>query len=224
VAPKGSRLATGDRVITVGCNHGQEATAEQSKITAVNKFRAPPNLSVAGLPVQGRSGGGLFAADGRVIGVCNAADPTDNEGLYAALAVIHAELDKVGLAAIYENPAQGDAGDGNHLAAAQHMPGPEAAQGVPQTVIEALPARLGTVADLGPGVLSELAERADGAEVICIIRPIANPQAKSEVIMLDRASSAFLKQLAADRQAQAGRHLTSLKVRSKTPPRQDESR
>ena len=61
--------------------------------------------------------------------------------------------------------------------------------------------------------LAEVQRRGDGAEVVCIVRPLADPRAKSEVIMLDRASSAFLKQLAADRQAQEARHMTSHQVR-----------
>src|SRR5207248_11561214 len=46
------------------------------------------NVQVAGQPVVGRSGGGLFSADGMVIGVCNAAEPVDREGLFAALGSI----------------------------------------------------------------------------------------------------------------------------------------
>jgi hypothetical protein len=54
--------------------------------------------------------------------------------------------------------------------------------------------------------------------VICIVRPLSNPNAKTEVIRLDSASSAFLDQLAEDRQDQEARHLTSLNVRSKGQP------
>jgi thiol-disulfide isomerase/thioredoxin len=218
LAPKGYQPSKGDRVVTVGCNNGGPATARESSITAINKFLAAPNVSVAGLPAQGRSGGGLFTADGQVIGVCNAADPADNEGLFAALAVVHSELDQAGLAALLENrPSPG---------AVAAQPGPQpmpadaslAAHPRPQ----AMPAQAGALADIEPASLAEVQNRADSAEVICIIRPLANPQAKSEVIMLDRASSAFLKQLAADREAQEARHLTSLKVRAKAPaaPRQ----
>jgi hypothetical protein len=38
----------------------------------------------------------------------------------------------------------------------------------------------------------------DGSEVVCIIRPRGNPDAKSEVIMLDRASPEFVKQIASE--------------------------
>ena len=101
VAPKGQRIARGDRVITVGCNNGGPATAIYSQINSLDKFLGPPNVQVAGAPVEGRSGGGLFTSEGLVIGVCNAADPADNEGLYAALASIHQQLDQAGLSAVY---------------------------------------------------------------------------------------------------------------------------
>jgi hypothetical protein len=89
VAPRDYRIELGAEVLNVGCNHGEDPTVRRSKITARDKYLGPPNIEVAGLPVQGRSGGGLFSPEGYVIGVCNAADPEDNEGLYAALPSIH---------------------------------------------------------------------------------------------------------------------------------------
>ena len=136
VAPKGYRMSKGDRVTTVGCNNGGPATAIETRITAIDKFLGPPNVQVAGLPVQGRSGGGLFTAEGQVIGVCNAADPADNEGLYAALSSIHAQLDKAGLSAVYESPAA-RVQPAAHLAAATHMPGPIAEPNADSGAIEA---------------------------------------------------------------------------------------
>jgi hypothetical protein len=203
VAPKGYRYAKGDRVTTVGCNNGGAATAVGSKITAIDKFLGPPNVQVAGLPVQGRSGGGLFSADGQVIGVCNAADPTDNEGLFAALASIHSQLDQARLSAVYERPPARPA---VALASATNLPGPGAE---PRPIA-------GGIAALDESqrvALAEVQKRGDGAEVICIVRSLGDPRAKSEVIKLDRASSDFLKQLASDRQAQEARHLTSLQKR-----------
>jgi len=93
----------GAAVVTVGCNGGKDPTIHHSRITAVDKYLGPSNLQVAGQPVQGRSGGGLFAIDGTLIGVCNAADPADNEGLFAALPSIHDQLDDAGLSFVYRN-------------------------------------------------------------------------------------------------------------------------
>lgn len=236
LAPKGYTPAKGDRVTTVGCNNGGPATAVPSSITAIDKFLGPPNLQVAGLPVQGRSGGGLFSADGQVIGVCNAADPTDNEGLYAALAAIQQELDEVGLTAIYTNRAASPAGLGPGAAPGMAMPvavasggqmpgpGPEmqnAAGAMPQAAMQTAatspagisPSAAAALQGMDPAAIAELQKAGDSAEVICIVRPLSNPRAKSEVIMLDRASQAFLQQLSADRQAQQSRHLTSLNVK-----------
>jgi thiol-disulfide isomerase/thioredoxin len=202
VAPQGYQIAKGDRVITVGCNNGGPATALESRVTAIDKFLGPPNVQVAGLPVPGRSGGGLFNAEGQVIGVCNAADPADQEGLYAALAAIHGQLDQAGLADVYKNrPTRTEP-----KFASNSMRGGPPTRSAPQ----AEPTR--ELSDAERAALAEMRRRGDGAEVICIVRSLSNPQAKSEVIMLDRASSAFLKQLAADREKQEARHLTSLDV------------
>ena len=90
----------------MGCNNGAAPTVRESKVTSLNKFLGPANVQVAGQPVQGRSGGGLFDAEGYVVGVCNAADPTDNEGLFAAASAVQEELDAAGLTYLYQ-PAGG---------------------------------------------------------------------------------------------------------------------
>ena len=128
-----------------------------------------------------------------MIGVCNAADPADNEGLFAALKSIHQELDEVGLTVIYaaRPPAVQLAAANNVPAMAQTMPMPAAAGAMLPGPTGAPPIDL------------------DGAEVICVVRPLNKPQAATEIVRLDRASPAFLQQLATDRQAQAARHLTS---------------
>ena len=97
LAPAGYVVKCGDTVINVGCDNGREPSARQSHVTSTDKFLPRPNIQVAGQPVEGRSGGGLFTADCLVIGVCNAADPADNEGLYAGVGSIHGELARKGL-------------------------------------------------------------------------------------------------------------------------------
>ncbi|MGB8852628.1 MAG: trypsin-like peptidase domain-containing protein [Pirellulales bacterium] len=119
------RTTPGDPVVTVGCNGGADPTIHHSRVTAVDKYLGPPNVQVAGQPVQGRSGGGLFAIDGTLIGVCNAADPEDNEGLFAALPSIHEQLEEVGLGFVYRNvyPSAGlDDLAAAGAAAAPHVP------------------------------------------------------------------------------------------------------
>lgn len=90
-----------DRVWSVGCDLGADPTVRNSRVTDVDRYHGPPNIETSGAPVQGRSGGGLFNREGELIGVCFAADNEGDEGLYSGLASVHAELDHLGLQAIY---------------------------------------------------------------------------------------------------------------------------
>lgn len=116
------RVAPGESVVTVGCNGGADPTIHHSRITAVDKYLGPANVQVAGQPVQGRSGGGLFAIDGTLIGVCNAADPADNEGLFAALPSIHEQLEEAGLAFVYRNVYPSSGADALAAGGSAHVP------------------------------------------------------------------------------------------------------
>lgn len=92
LAPAGRAPQAGEATVSVGCDHGADPSARVSRINGTNKFAGPPNVQVAGQPVQGRSGGGLFSVEGYLIGVCNAADPQDDEGLYSAAENVRALL------------------------------------------------------------------------------------------------------------------------------------
>ena len=52
-------MRPGDRAFSVGCDKGADPTVRQTHITAVNKYQGRPNVTAAGQPVDGRSGGGL---------------------------------------------------------------------------------------------------------------------------------------------------------------------
>ena len=115
----------GEGVVTIGCDGGRDPTMHVSRVASVDKYLGPANVQVAGQPVQGRSGGGLFAIDGTLLGVCNAADPEDNEGLFAALPSIHEHLDEAGLAFVYRHVYPGTENElaGNaDKSAVPHMP------------------------------------------------------------------------------------------------------
>lgn len=105
VASSRSRLQKGEAVLAAGCEHGADVEAFPTKITQIDKYLGPPNLCIAGQPKQGRSGGGLFNRQGHVIGVCNAADQEDNEGLYASLGAVHQLLDDAKLDFVYREDA-----------------------------------------------------------------------------------------------------------------------
>ena len=238
VAPAGYAVKPNDPVVSIGCNHGDDATPRVSHVTTIDKFLGAPNLQVKGQPVQGRSGGGLFSAEGYVIGVCNAADPEDDEGLYAALPAVHAELNQLGLArfALSSEPIVAS----NPPAMPSRMPSfgsvdpatttfptssnSSFAAGTPNPTANQIPVSHTATPSFGTGIsnaattmapaeqalvaeLSTLA--AGGAEVVCIVRPLADPRAKSKVVVIDRASPEFLQQLAADRRRQDSRTLTS---------------
>jgi thiol-disulfide isomerase/thioredoxin len=215
----------GTSVVTVGCDGGDDPTIHHSRVTAVDKYLGPANVQVAGQPVQGRSGGGLFALDGTLIGVCNAADPADNEGLFAALPTIHEQLDEAGLAFVYRSvyPSGGagdvaavssgpalpsmpaemppvsfdrrDRADALPTAATAHNNGPNMAS--PQGPV---PQKLSP----GEQALIDHVWRHDGeAEVICIVRPRGAAQTPSDVFVLQGTGREFVEQLSKSKTANA---------------------
>ncbi|HUY34091.1 MAG TPA: trypsin-like peptidase domain-containing protein [Pirellulales bacterium] len=230
IAPLTYNIRPNDAVVNIGCDHGDAPTLRASRVTAINKFLGPPHLIVAGQPVQGRSGGGLFTNDGLLVGVCNAADPADDGGMYAALGAIHAELDRMGLAEMCQEEV--DLGNGNSLVAAREpspmpdqMPAPQG-QPSPETLLPTSDDRAIAAAEQRGNVrltpdeeaaLDEIRGHGDDAEVICIVRPLADPRARSEIIVLDRASREFLRQLSDERRVQNSRRVTSDRLRSVSP-------
>lgn len=97
VASRGTTFRVGDVVQSVGCGGGDDPTVQTIKVTALNRYTGPDTVECSGVPVQGRSGGGLFNKEGLVVGVCSAADPRDQRGLYAGLKAIWDLLDQAHL-------------------------------------------------------------------------------------------------------------------------------
>lgn len=214
----------GDAVLTVGCDGGQDPTVHHSRVTAVDKYLGPANVQVAGQPVQGRSGGGLFGADGTLIGVCNAADPTDNEGLFAALPAIHEQLDEAGLAFVYRAAYPSNAVAVAAAADPPSMPArmpallsdrrdrsdalPTASHGEGTEVAESL-------TDGERELLDQVRRHGGRAEVICIVRPHGAPQDSSEVYVLQGSSRGFVDRLS---QLHGGRPAPAPLPASAAPP------
>lgn len=197
-------IPPGSMVTSVGCNGGQPPTALDSRVTANNRYQGPGNIEVAGAPVEGRSGGGLFSANGELIGVCFAADPQENEGLYASLESIHTKLSSLGLAMIYEGGAASSMDAPiRQVSTPQPARGPEADFAVRGQEPAAIPAPSSlplprsnepVLSPVEQATFEEIQSRGANSEVICIIRP-HDPSAKSEVITLNNASPGFVQKL-----------------------------
>lgn len=56
----------GEKLISLGCSNGEDATAWEIKLTKVGASRVECEYA----PIPGRSGGGLFTKDGYLVGVC----------------------------------------------------------------------------------------------------------------------------------------------------------
>jgi thiol-disulfide isomerase/thioredoxin len=242
VAPAGYEPRRGDRVYSVGCSNGADPTVRRTHITSLDKYAGPPLIVANGQPVTGRSGGGLFSAQGRLIGVCNAADPQDNEGLYAALGSIYAELDRFHLAHLYRPGAE------HSLASSQPPTSPDgpasvapssgpagsrppefagATAGVPRWEAAPLPSSAGTIAG-SPTPLTAQEQAAlralqDGGEVIVVVRTADGGR---QSIVLDNASPELFQQISLQRQLQSqhrltnGKRLDAASSADEAPPRQ----
>jgi hypothetical protein len=226
--------AAGEAVVTVGCDGGQDPTIHHSRVNGVDKYLGPANVQVAGQPVQGRSGGGLFGTDGTLLGVCNAADPTDNEGLFAALPAIHEQLDEAGLAFVYRSVYPSGAVAEVSGPAVPSMPAemppvsfdrrdrggalPTASTGVVPAPAPAVAAAPATLSEGEKALLDHVRQHEGKAEVICIVRPHGATQAASEVFVLEGSSRDFVEHLA---QAHAGHAGHSAHPHQPATPRAD---
>ncbi len=222
VAPPGYTVQTGDKVISVGCDGGADATVKETHVTSINRYSGSKNYEVAFQPVQGRSGGGLFTSDGLVVGVCYAADPEANEGLFAALPALCDELDKSGLAFVHRREQQADAQSGTRRdSLANGAPtnrAPASSDYLVSSPTTATPTSAKSYPQRGDSTSSDeraavksLSEKSKHAELICILHPTGDPQAKSEIFVLDHVSPDFMRQLTAERTTST-QQLTSLEI------------
>ncbi len=115
---------TGQSVFSFGCDHGDDPSRRDTRITGVNKYNQhikASNVEIAGAPVDGRSGGGLFNERGQLIGVCNAADYKGDVGIYTGPGSIRWQLDRIGLAHLYQGGASAVAAESGPAAAPQRQ-------------------------------------------------------------------------------------------------------
>ncbi|RMF41892.1 MAG: hypothetical protein D6753_08860 [Planctomycetota bacterium] len=206
--PRTEVLQVGQPAFSFGCDHGRDPSRRDTRIKHINRFLGAANVEIAGAPVVGRSGGGLFDNQGRLIGVCNAADADSDEGIYAAAEVIYAQLQRLNLNHLFDAPAapvqlasqSGPVGSGStpsaDLATATSAP---AAQGTPPTAGGlAWPDQSPEVAALAATQLagttpSTLAgTTASATQIICILR---GADGSDRVVRIDAPDADLLQRI-----------------------------
>tara|TARA_R110002111_G_scaffold256979_2_gene324677 strand:+ start:187878 stop:189656 length:1779 start_codon:yes stop_codon:yes gene_type:complete len=198
------QVKAGDVVASIGCNGGEFPTLEKIQVTELNRFLGPDNIECTGMPVQGRSGGGLFDRSGRLVGVCFAVDKEDKRGLYAGLPVIHKLLDDSQLTALYKQSDIPESAPETKLAMAdprEEMRSEPNQELLDEFLERAMPSQSVTAPTTGNPDLSQLQaalDQAGEAEVVCIIRPLNKPQSASRVVIINKASSKFVSYLSGE--------------------------
>ncbi len=97
LATLSASVDAGHDVFSIGCDHGENPTIRRTKIKNQAKYDGVKKYEIFGRPVVGRSGGGLFNAQGQLVGVCNAAAVDYDEGIYSSLSNIHHQIATVDL-------------------------------------------------------------------------------------------------------------------------------
>ena len=184
----------GSSVFSFGCDRGADPSRRDTRITGVNKYnqhRNASNLEIAGAPIDGRSGGGLFSSDGYLVGVCNAADFQGDIGIYAGPGAIHWQLDRVQLSRLYQHGGQTALVSAPAANASQPITG-GGQPGQPPNQTEPTPDRLAGAVATG---MTQQNEAADDSEVIVIIRDRNSPNTTSRVMTLEQPSPELLQML-----------------------------
>lgn len=196
VAPASARPQVEEPLVSIGCSGGASPTQERVRVTALNYFEGPDNIECTGVPVQGRSGGGLFNRQGQLVGLCIAADAERQRGAYAGLLAVHDLLNASGMSDLYQqsqptaptsavNPIATVA---STSAPAARMPQPTA-MNTPATSTPTTPVQSPNGFDPFAGNAS----RGNASpEVIVIVHP---PNAPSKVVIIDNPSEKFMSYL-----------------------------
>lgn len=219
VAALNDAAERGDRVLSIGCGGGAEPSRLRIRVTELNRYRGPDNIECTGVPEQGRSGGGLFNARGEVVGVCFAADPRDRRGLYAGLRPIHDLLVAAGLKRLVNDsrrqPDAASEADSKFATATAADGSPAGLQtaAADRSRLQAVRAAIAESRNSSPEeskllnrlrsadaanrlkTVADVFRKSSEAEVICVIRPLSDPQAASRVVIINRASEKFVEYL-----------------------------
>ena len=240
VAGSGTKIVKGAPVISVGCSEGDKPTVQRVKITALNRYQGADNIEVGGMPVEGRSGGGLFTQEGQLIGVCSGADSHYREGFFAGLQSVHDLLDRCKLTHLYDSgsaggkqkaPANAELVDAFEGEATGAVPADDASLGPAEprkpaakrpaanAPAKSRPTAIAAANSNDDRSIREALEQAGESEIVCIIRPINQPGAASRVVIMNRASRRFVEYLSDEMDDRPEILETTLTADEEKPPR-----
>lgn len=174
-----------DRVFSIGCGGGKIPSIEEHAVTAINGFVGPDNLECTGVPLQGRSGGGLFMGAEQV-GVCILADANYERGIYTGMQPVAKLLQKAGLDRLVSSTA-GTNQIAENPPEMQNQATPDLPQ--PDVVNTDDASENSNVAGV-----SLAAREYEGAEIVCTIHS-KMPGGVTRVIIINQASSRILNDL-----------------------------
>ena len=209
IAGRNGTPRVADPVVAIGCSGGEPPTMQQLQVTDIDKYDGPNNLLCTGVPVQGRSGGGLFNTRGEIIGVCSAADEQAQRGFYSGLLAIHKMLDECSLTQLY------DPAGAALLAQQQQQPpqqspanstgSPAGAFPMQDRMLDQFPSRgaMATANVPASQVQNHVPNsqqtptdvQAGQAEVIVVIRDKNQPNGMNRVVIIHEASPKFMSYL-----------------------------
>ncbi|MEM6688033.1 MAG: trypsin-like peptidase domain-containing protein [Planctomycetota bacterium] len=186
VIQRSRAVRTGETAFSFGCDRGADPSRRDTHIIGVNTINPHlglSNLEIAGAPIDGRSGGGLFDEKGTLIGVCNAADYQGDTGIYTGPGNIHWQLDRIGLQKLYQDAPTSQGSPGSSLAISEVTP----PRSNPRTTP---PSGLGSslVPPNPPGTDED-------SEILVIIRGSAARDGQSEVISLSGRDRGLIDQI-----------------------------
>ncbi|MDR3182893.1 MAG: trypsin-like peptidase domain-containing protein [Planctomycetaceae bacterium] len=227
IAPEHYVIRKDQPALSVGCDGGGQPTVRTHTVMSTDRVGTPQNNAVAfhyvqvsGAPVSGRSGGGLFSTEGYLIGVCNTADPVENDGQFVPPSVIRYVLDQRRLTDIYKKeidtkllPANDtlvrtvDAGMKQRRSPLKPLEAlPAAAESQPKVAdvftanVPAETAKTTSQKTITPKEKATLDEvkrlKQDGNEIVLIVKSRRNPDVPIDVIYLNNTSDEFIDSLA----------------------------
>ncbi len=174
------QVQNGQSAFSYGCDRGDDPSRRDTRLTGINKYNqhiGASNLEIEGAPIDGRSGGGLFDDEGRLIGVCNAADYKSDVGIYAGPGTVHWQLDQVNLTSLYKR-------NDSSIAPAERIASLPASNVAPAS----FPASV-----IQPSAVTQAGYQEEGdQEVIIIIRDRARPDSP-RVMTVTEPSRDFLR-------------------------------